>query len=121
MNPTIMARRATQSRQNFAFYAAIGVIYIYVEMGCQHSAPVTQVTDDRLAHIMADIATADAAVALMSGFERDSTAKVYYKQVFLRNGVTQEDYEAALRIAVKDVQRIEQISKQAEALLQAQK
>jgi Cu/Ag efflux pump CusA len=97
------------------FFTALTVI------ACQQQHENALLSEDQLASIMADIATAEAATSLMTGFEKDSTVKVYFQQVFLRNGTTQEKYEESLRTAVQDLKKIERISKKAEELLNEQK
>ena len=74
-------------------------------------------SDEDLARLMADLAVADAATNALSGFEKDSLAQVYYKQVFDKHGTNLETYEKDLRLIVNDFERIRKIQKRAEEFL----
>jgi len=73
--------------------------------------------DEAMARLMADLAVADAATNALSGFEKDSLAQVYYKQVFDKHGTNLETYEKDLRLIVNDFERIRKIQKRAEEFL----
>lgn len=74
-------------------------------------------SDEELARLMADLAVADAATNALSGFEKDSLAQLYYKQVFDKHGTNLETYEKDLRLIVNDFERIRKIQKRAEEFL----
>jgi Domain of unknown function (DUF4296) len=87
---------------------------------CQQANISQQVlSDEKIARIMVDMATVDAAINLLTGYARDSTAQVYYAQVFEMNGTTLEIYEASLRTLAQDIPHIEAIHAQAEELMKA--
>jgi Domain of unknown function (DUF4296) len=88
---------------------------------CKNATDPPSLSEEKVARIMADMATADAAVNLLSGYTKDSTAKVYYQQVLDMNGTTLDEYERNLRIMATDVQRMQRIAKQAEQILEAKK
>jgi fructose-1-phosphate kinase PfkB-like protein len=80
-------------------------------------ANAAPLTDEKLAHIMADLAVADAAVMTMSGSLRDSVAQVLYKQVFQKHQTDVTTYEQALRVITNNEGHMSKILQQAETLV----
>lgn len=77
----------------------------------------TTLSDDKIARIMADMNIADAATTGIAGYTKDSLMHHYFKQVFEIHGVSLESYEKDLRIVAQDLERMDRIVKNAEALL----
>lgn len=73
--------------------------------------------DDKMALIMADLSVADAATNGLSGYSRDSLAKIYYGQVFELHGVTLADYEKNLNLLTHDLPRLGAVMDSAQAIL----
>jgi Domain of unknown function (DUF4296) len=98
-------------------------VYVWIVLsllwGCQSGQPtaVAPLSDDQLAHIMADLAVADAVVTSLSGTVRDSLAQVLYRQIFTRHATTVEVYEQALRVVADDETHFDRLLKQAAALV----
>lgn len=73
--------------------------------------------DEKMARIMADLGTAEAAANGLNGYSRDSLAQLYYKQVFDMHGVTLADYEKNLDLLSNDMPRLSAVMDSAQAIL----
>lgn len=87
-----------------------------------HCAPrdpqvVTDLPDEKITKIMADLYVADAATNGLAGYEKDSLMKVYFKQVFEMHGVEQERYERNLEGLSVSILRMESVVRAADSLL----
>lgn len=71
-------------------------------------------SDEQLARLSSDLYIAEAATSGLAGYERDSMAQVYFKQVLEMHGATMEQYEKDLRLIVNDLPRMEAILQKAQ-------
>lgn len=93
------------------------IIFILFCQSCKEETPRPEFTDEKMAQIMAEIAIAEGATTMLSGFKKDSLANAYYRQVFEMNGTTLEEYEKNLRILVSDVPHTQAIVEQAAKII----
>lgn len=92
-------------------------ILIIFCQSCKEEAPRPELSDDEMAKIMAEIAIAEGATTMLSGFKKDSVANAYYRVIFEMNGTTLEAYEKSLRILVNDVDHTQAIIDQAAKII----
>ncbi|MCC6413413.1 MAG: DUF4296 domain-containing protein [Saprospiraceae bacterium] len=78
---------------------------------------VTDIPDEKITKIMADLHLADAATNGLAGYEKDSLMKVYFKQVFEMHGIEQERYEKNLEGLSVNILRMEAVVRAADSLL----
>lgn len=78
---------------------------------------VTDLPDEKITQIMADLYVADAATNGLAGYEKDSLMKVYFKQVFEMHGIEQERYERNLEGLSVNILRMESVVRAADSLL----
>jgi Domain of unknown function (DUF4296) len=95
------------------------IIGLALICACGRRSEAPTLPDERIVAIICDLAVADAAVSQLGGFERDSFAHMYYKQVFERHNTTLEVYEKDLRLLSVTPQRLQHIYAQAMDLLKA--
>lgn len=80
-----------------ALHIALLLIALAVSLGACDKAPNGIIKESDMAPLMADLAIADTyADQHNADFPTDSTRMVLKQSVFLRHGVTQEDYDRAL-------------------------
>lgn len=84
---------------------------------CKQDTPQPDLSDEQLAHIMAEIAIAEGATTMLSGFKKDSLSNAYYRQIFEMNGTTLEAYEKSLRILVNDVPHTQSVVEEAAKII----
>lgn len=103
-----------------------GLIVIVLAMTCYWAGCADgpreygPVSDEKLIQIMADMQVAQAALTNVTGYERDSTILVYYRQIMEIHGATRETFEQSMRAAAKNPKRMERIIKDAEKLIMDQ-
>jgi hypothetical protein len=94
------------------------IAFALVLSACQSSiSEQPNLSDEKLARLMADLSVADAATTGMVGFSKDSLVQVYFKQVLDLHGVTLESYERDLRIVSNDLDHLDRVLKRAEEML----
>ena len=95
------------------------LISVFFFLTACRDAPTEQPTlsDDKLAHIMADLSIADAATNGLAGYKKDSLMHVYVQQVFELHRTTLEAYEKDLKLLSLDLPRMEKIVHKAEDIL----
>lgn len=81
---------------------------------CQPKQETPSMSDEQLARLSSDLYIAEAATSGLAGYERDSMAQVYFKQVLEMHGATMEQYEKDLRLIVNDLPRMEAILQKAQ-------
>lgn len=87
--------------------------------GCSSANTQSQdISDDKIARIMADLYVAEAATIGMTGYSRDSLIQVYYNQVFEMHGTNKVVYENNLRLISNDLQHLKQVVLEAQKLLE---
>ena len=87
--------------------------------GCGSGNTQSQdISDDKIARIMADLYVAEAATIGMTGYSRDSLMQVYYNQVFEMHGTNKVVYENNLRLISNDLQHLKQVVLEAQKLLE---
>ena len=94
------------------FWGGLGLVLAFVR--CAKPAEQPTIPENEMARIMGDLIIADAATANFSGYQKDSLAQVYFKQVYDMHGVTLQTYEQNLRLYTKDLDKMERITKQVE-------
>jgi len=88
---------------------------------CKQESPQPEISDEKMAHIMAEIAIAEGATTMLSGFKKDSLANAYYRNIFEMNGITRDDYEKSLRVLVNDVDHTQAVIDQASKIINEKK
>ena len=90
---------------------------------CNFQTPVEQptVSEDKMARILADLAIADAATNGIAGYEQDSLAQLYFRQVLEMHGLTLEQHEKNLRIFANDSGKMKELLNEAGALVDTSK
>lgn len=96
------------------FFSALAAIMAW---SCGTKPEQPSMSDEQLARLTSELYIAEAATTGMAGYEKDSVAQIYYKQVLERHGVTVEQYEKDLRIVVNDLPRMEAILQKAQTYL----
>lgn len=87
--------------------------------GCQGENSQSQdISDEKIARIMADLYIAEAATIGMTGYPKDSLMQVYYKQVFEIHGTDKVVYENNLRLISNDLEHLKQVVLEARELLE---
>lgn len=87
--------------------------------GCQGENSQSQdISDEKIARIMADLYIAEAATIGMTGYPRDSLMQAYYKQVFEIHGTDKVVYENNLRLISNDLEHLKQVVLEARELLE---
>jgi|LauGreDrversion4_2_1035121.scaffolds.fasta_scaffold754131_1 hypothetical protein len=87
--------------------------------GCQGENSQSQdISDEKIARIMADLYIAEAATIGMTGYSKDSLMQVYYNQVFEMHGTDKVVYENNLRLISNDLQHLKQVVLEARELLE---
>ena len=81
---------------------------------CQPKPKAASMSDAALARLSADLYIAEAATNGLAGYERDSLAQLYFKQVLEMHGATMDQYEKDLRLIVNDLPRMEAILQKAQ-------
>lgn len=79
------------------------------------------IPDEKMARIMADLAIAEAATTGLTGYPKDSLMQAYFRQTLELHHITQDSYEKNLRLYADDLPRMQQLTKQTETLLEADK
>lgn len=74
-----------------------------------------------MARVLADLAIADAATNGIAGYEKDSLAQMYFKQVLELHGLTLEQHEKNLRIYANDSGKMKELLNKAGALVDTSK
>ena len=97
------------------------ILFSFFIFACRQDKEQPTISDEKMAHIMAEIAIADGGTTMLNSFKKDSLANAYYRQIFEMNGVTIEEYEKNLRILVDDIPHIESVVKAAEAMINGKK
>ncbi len=95
----------------------LGFCLAFFLFSCAEKVEQPALPDEKLARIMADLFTAEAATNGLNGYPKDSLMQIYFNQVMEMHGVTREAYEKDLRIIANDLPRMDAIVKQAEELL----
>lgn len=98
---------------NRPFFLAL-LLLVFTACQQQTTTETATISDDTLAAILADMAIAESAVSILTGYPRDSTSSEYYKQVYEIHGVTLDQFEQSMRVVVQDFQRFERIHLRAE-------
>ena len=94
---------------------SLTLLLLLTMMACQSDQTVkADLSDEKLALIMADLSIVDASVNILTGYTKDSTANVYYRQIFDIHKVTMEQYEQSLRVIVQDLPHFERVQELAE-------
>jgi hypothetical protein len=95
------------------------VLLIVLLCQCAPREPkvVTDLPDEKITKIMADLYVADAATNGLAGYEKDSLMKVYFKQVFEMHGIEQERYERNIEGLSANILRMESVVRAADSLL----
>lgn len=92
--------------------------FVFSLNACQSNvSEQPNLSDEKLARLMADLSVADAATTGMVGFSKDSLVQVYFKQVLDLHGVTLESYERDLRLVSNDLGHLDRVLKRAEEML----
>ncbi len=87
--------------------------------GCTGAGSEKQeISDEKVARIMADLYVAEAATVGMTGYSKDSLMQVYYNQVFEMHGTDKVIYENSLRLISNDLQHLKQVVLDAQKLLE---
>lgn len=87
--------------------------------GCQDENSQSQdISDEKIARIMADLYIAEAATIGMTGYPKDSLMQVYYKQVFEIHGTDKVVYENNLRLISNDLEHLKRVVLEARELLE---
>lgn len=87
--------------------------------GCQGENSQSQdISDEKIARIMADLYIAEAATIGMTGYPKDSLMQVYYKQVFEIHGTDKVVYENNLRLISNDLEHLKRVVLEARELLE---
>ncbi|HOY04535.1 MAG TPA: DUF4296 domain-containing protein [Saprospiraceae bacterium] len=87
----------------------------------QKSVEQPTVSEDKMARILADLAIADAATNGIAGYEKDSLAQLYFRQVLEMHGLTLEQHEKNLRIFANDSGKMKELLNEAGALVDTSK
>lgn len=87
----------------------------------QNTAEQPTVSEEKMARVLADLAIADAATNGIAGYEKDSLAQMYFKQVLELHGLTLEQHEKNLRIYAKDSGKMKELLNKAGALVDTSK
>ncbi|MEZ4917527.1 MAG: DUF4296 domain-containing protein [Saprospiraceae bacterium] len=104
------------SKNRLLIFAAL----LFLHVGCGEQTEVQEPTlsDEKVARIMADLQLAESATTGLVGLPKDSLAALYFDQVFKLHHVSQEQYEADLKILTNDVDRFEAILNNARDMLE---
>ncbi|MCS6929179.1 MAG: DUF4296 domain-containing protein [Saprospiraceae bacterium] len=94
----------------------IGLVGIVLGTSCQKTEQ-TQLPEETLARIMADLHLAEAATTGLSGYRKDSLLYLYYEQIFTLHGVDRSTYESDLRLLSRNEERMMRVVERAEKLL----
>ena len=87
--------------------------------GCNsEKKPGQDISDDKIARIMADLYVAEAATVGTTGYPKDSLMQAYYNQVFEMHGTDKVAYENNLRLISNDLQHLKQVELEARQLLE---
>jgi hypothetical protein len=87
--------------------------------GCESANSEKQeISDEKVARIMADLYVAEAATIGMTGYSKDSLLQDYYNQVFEMHGTDKVVYENNLRLISNDLQHLKQVVLDAQKLLE---
>ncbi len=99
----------------FISFAGLCTLLLLIFMAC-HPAVLEKPTlsEEKMVQIMADLATAEAAVMNLTGTTKDSMNKVYFNQVLEMHHLSLEEYEKNLRAYTSDIPTLERITKAAE-------
>lgn len=87
----------------------------------QNTTEQPTVSEEKMARILADLAIADAATNGIAGYEKDSLAQVYFKQVLEMHGLTLEQHEKNLRMYANDSGKMKELLNRAGALVDTSK
>jgi hypothetical protein len=94
----------------------ICLIFLSLLCGCQWGSPEQpSIPEEKMVQVMADLATAEAAVNHLSGPLKDSLQKVYTAQVLEMHHLSLENYEKNLQLYARDIPTLERIVKEAES------
>jgi len=99
--------------------SVVGCWLLVSFFSCGEKVEQPTMTDEKITRVMADLYIADAATNGLSGYQKDSLAQVYFKQVLEMHGTTKEEYERNLRLIANDLPRMEAVVKGAEEILKS--
>ncbi len=105
----------------FGFCPLPFAICLFLFAACGQGQEKPSIPDEKMARIMADLSIAEAATTGLTGYPKDSLMQAYFRQTLELHSVTLEDYEKNLRLYADDLPRMQQVTKQTEALLGASK
>lgn len=96
----------------------LGAAFLLFWLTCRPNGGQTTLTDDQIAHIIADMDVAEAAANGLSGYSKDSLTHFYYNQVLELHGTTKDEYEKNLHILADDLPRMHAILDQVDQILE---
>ena len=77
------------------FLIGISVILI---ASCKNTDDKLPIPRDKLYKVLSDIHLAEAAFENESQVMKDSVSKLYYAQIFERNGITRKDFDSSMSV-----------------------
>lgn len=78
--------------------------------GCGKEKPhALPVSEEKMVQVLADVHLAEAALQSLYGNEKDSTAQVYYQQIYLIHNIDEEQFEKTMQLIRRQPETAEHI------------
>lgn len=78
-------------------------------LSCSRKKPNLPVNEEKLIVVLADVHLAEAALQHLSGPIKDTTATLYYEQVFVIHGIEKADFDTTMFRLREDPDRLSKI------------
>ena len=84
---------------------------------CGNEEVTPPLSEEKMAHILADVHTAEAAIRNATGTDKDSLEQLYYQRIMQIHGVSRPDFDTTLAIIQMDPDRLVRVYSRAGSIL----
>ena len=93
------------------------VFAFFTFAACSEEAPVLPLGEEKMAHILADVHLAEAAIRNATGADKDSLEQLYYKRIMEIHQISRQDYDSTLYLIQMNPDRIVRVYNRASTIL----
>ena len=92
------------------------VLFLFF-IACGKEELALPLSEEKMAHILADVHTAEAAIRNATGTDKDSLEQLYYKRIMQIHGVDRAEYDSTLALIQMDPDRLVRVYQRAGMVL----
>lgn len=90
---------------------------VFTAMACSNNREELPLSEEKMAHILADIHVAEAAIKEATGSDKDSLEQLYYQRIMKIHGVSRADFDSTLSKVHRNPDQLIHLYQRARAIL----